>query len=146
MPRPVQGNVYHNPGGKQPLVTVIMLKTGKDTYLFYSGPGGYTAKAAIWRNKLANRQYRILSMLWKDEYKDYPDTFKGKDKTLFDRRASQAMAENAEGVVYVMLPDDTQGTNWLTGTVWDKYEWPNLSSAVIRVVRINPNDDNRAGY
>ena len=42
-----------------------------------------------------------------------------------------------------MLPSDTQGTEWEEETVWDKYEWPNLGSAVTEVIRVNPDNDDQ---
>ncbi|KAI9035079.1 uncharacterized protein KD926_004644 [Aspergillus affinis] len=119
-------------------------KTVKDSCLFYSGPQGYSysSKATQWRNKPENRQYRLLNMNWKipewtDQWKD------DEDIKVLDKRASQAMAELCAGEVVVILPSNTKGTVWHKGTVWDKYEWPNLSSAVTKVTRINPDNDNK---
>ncbi|KAK1139413.1 hypothetical protein N8T08_000776 [Aspergillus melleus] len=115
-------------------------KTGKDSCLFYSGPDGYIAKAAQWRNNPeSRRRYRILAMNWRKL--NWDDQFEGADRIVVDRRASQAMAELCVGEVVVMLPSNTKGTNWKKGTVWDKYEWPNLSSAVTKVTRVNPDND-----
>ncbi|KAH8432113.1 uncharacterized protein LDX57_009759 [Aspergillus melleus] len=114
-------------------------KIVRDSCLFYAGPGGYTAKAAQWRNKPENRRYRILSMNWRDP--KWPDQFKGADREVVDKRVSQAMAELCTGDVVVMLPSNTKGTHWKEGTVWDKYEWPNFSSAVTKVTRVNPDND-----
>jgi hypothetical protein len=52
------------------------------------------------------------------------------------------MARTCSGVAYVLLPTDTKGTQWKSGTVWDEDEWPNMSSAVTKVIRVNlENDD-----
>lgn len=127
-----------------PLPTVegikINLKPLKDCYLFYSGPGCYARKARQWA-KWKKAGHMVLAQLWKNE--EYPNTWQNDE--FFSREffalASRAMAELASGTVYVVLPSDTQGTNWLRGTVWDLYEWPHLSSDVTKVIRINPVND-----
>lgn len=59
----------------------------------------------------------------------------------FKSRASEAIARSCSGTVYVMLLTDTKGLNWHKGTVWDQDEYPNLSSAVTKLIRINPKND-----
>lgn len=121
--------------------------TGK--YIFYSGPGGYITKTNQWINKqikgnnAATKDYKKLDQSWKDP--NWPDQYQMNQPPAvaseFNNRASQAFAEKAEGVVYVLLPKDTTGTNWQKGTVWDQYEWPNLGPGVTKVIRVNPDDD-----
>lgn len=118
------------------------LNVPKDVSLFYSGPGGYAKKARDWA-KRSNSGYKILAQLWtdskyQDKWQDDPDLSK-----QFFNLASQAMAELSSGIVYVMLPSKTKGTDWQKDTVWDKYEWPNLPSAVTEVIRINPDNDDQ---
>lgn len=83
----------------------------------------------------------VLSQLWKD--KSYPSLWQNNEDLSeeFFALASRAMAELASGTVHVMLPSDTQGTNWWRGTVWDLYKWPHLSSDVTEVIRVNPDND-----
>lgn len=110
--------------------------------LFYSGPGGYAKQARTWARNQKNG-YKVLGQLWKDS--SYPDKWQSDQdtSTKFFNVASQAMAELSAGTVYVMLPSDTTGTKWKADTVWDKYEWPNLASSVERVIRINPDNQNK---
>lgn len=116
------------------------LNVAKDRSLFYSGPGGYAKKARDWAKGKKNG-YKVLVQLWKDS--KYPDPWQNDEDTSteFFNRASQAMAELSSGTVFVMLPSDTNGNDWKAGTVWDKYEWPNLRSAVTTVIRVNPDND-----
>lgn len=108
--------------------------------LFFSGPGGYAAKAVMWAYNKKNG-YRTLPSLWKDA--KYPDQFIINHKIAeeFNARASQAMAEVSSGIVYVMLPSDTTGTKWKKETVWNEFEWPNLGKGVTKVIRVNPDND-----
>lgn len=118
------------------------LNVPKDVSLFYSGPGGYAKKARDWAKK-KNSGYKILGQLWTDpNYQSKWQNDEDLSKQFFNL-ASQAMAELSDGIVYVMLPDDTKGTDWNKDTVWAKYEWPNLGSAVTKVVRVNPDNDNQ---
>lgn len=117
------------------------LNVAKDISLFYSGPGSYAKQARTWARNKSNG-YKVLGQLWKDS--SYQDPWQN-DPDLsvkFFNRASQAMAELSAGTVYVMLPSDTKGVDWKTGTVWDAYEWPNLGSGVSEVIRVNPDNDN----
>ena len=118
------------------------LNVPKDVSLFYSGPGSYAKQALDWAKK-NNSGYKILSQLWTDP--NYQNKWQ-KDEdtsTKFFNLASQAMAELSSGIVYVMLPSDTKGTDWKKDTVWAEYEWPNLGSAVKEVVRVNPENDDQ---
>lgn len=63
--------------------------------------------------------------------------------TQFFNLASREMAKLSSGIVYVMLPSDTKGTDWWHESVWNLYEWPNLGSAVTEVIRVNPDNDNQ---
>lgn len=111
--------------------------------LFYSGPGGYAKKA----NDLAKKTGRkLLKDFWVDS--KYPDAWQNDidaSKQFFDI-ASAAMAQVSSGVVYVLLPSDTKGTNWNQDTVWAREEWPNLrggkNPAVTKIVRVNPDNSN----
>lgn len=106
----------------------------KNGSLFYSGPGSYANKDRQWAKRKKAGQM-VLAQLWK--HKNYPNTWQN-DEIIsgeFFALASPAMADLASGIVHVMLPSDTQGTNWLRGTVWDLYEWPHLSSDVTEVIR-----------
>jgi cell division septation protein DedD len=116
------------------------LKPTKNNCVFYSGPGGYSAKAQQWANKKKNG-YRTLSALWLDQDWRDPYVKTPTNAEIFNGRASEAMARSCSGTVYVMLPTDTKGLNWRKGTVWDKDEYPNLSSAVTKLIRINPEND-----
>ena len=51
------------------------------------------------------------------------------------------MAQSCSDIVYVMLPTDMKGLNWHKGTVWNQDEYPNLSSAVTKLIRINLEND-----
>lgn len=109
----------------------------KDRALFYSGPGGYANKARGWARK-KNNGYKILSLLWTDSR--YPDAWQ-KDidaSEEFFNLASRAMAELSSGIIYIMLPSDTHGTDWWHESVWKLYEWPNLGLAVMEVIGVNP--------
>jgi len=54
-----------------------------------------------------------------------------------------AFSEAAIGEVHVLLPSNKKGTDWYLGSLWAMLEWPNLSSAVTRVIRVNPDNDNK---
>lgn len=116
------------------------LNVAKDTTLFYSGPGGYASKArkAI-KARSELKGYQILAMKWKDS--SWQNTWMNDEATSkeFFNICSRALAEKTSGTAYVMLPKDT-GTNWQSGTVWDKYEWDYIPKSV-KVIRINPDDD-----
>ena len=116
------------------------LDVAKDTSLFYSGPGSYAKKARDWAKNKKNG-YKVLPQFWKDS--KYPDPWQNDPDTSSDffNRASQALAELSSGIVYTMLPSDTKGKDWKAGTVWDKYEWPNLGPDVTKVIRVNPDND-----
>ncbi|KAI0172912.1 hypothetical protein GGR52DRAFT_428207 [Hypoxylon sp. FL1284] len=118
------------------------LNVAPNTSMFYSGPGSYAAKALKAINDSNGRPYlegyKLLSRMWKDS--KFPDQWQddaAASKEFFDN-ASQAMAELTSGTAYVMLPQD-EGTNWYSGSVWDRKEWPNIPEDV-RVIRINPNN------
>ena len=149
-------NVLHTHAGSPPGPTATsvpklpsvsdckaQLKMGDDTSLFYSGPGSYAGKAKKWRNADKSRSsYKILGEKWVDpKWQDKWQNDETVSKEFFNI-CSQAMAEASSGTVYVMLPSDTKGTDWHKGTVWDKFEWPNLGSGVTKVIRVNPDNDN----
>lgn len=123
------------------------LSVGKDTSLFYSGPGGYNRKARDWAKKKKNG-YKILAQNWKDaSWQDKWQNDENASVKFFDL-ASTAMAELSAGIVYVMLPSDTKGTNWQSDTVWDRAEWPYLrmekgkeNPNVEKIIRVNPNNE-----
>lgn len=54
-----------------------------------------------------------------------------------------SQAEESSGTVYVMLPSDTKGREWMAGTVWDVYEFPALEQnlKVKKLIRVNPDND-----
>ncbi len=113
-----------------PLPTIEEIKNNlsvpKNCALFYSGPGSYAYKARQWA-KRKEGGHMVLFQLWKNLR--YPSLWQN-DADLseeFFALASRAMAELASGTVHVMLPSDTQGTNWWRGKVWDLYEWPHLT-------------------
>lgn len=112
----------------------------KDCALFYSGQGSYAKKAQQWAMK-GGDGHRVLSQLWKDS--SYPNLWQNDmdASKLFFALASRAMAELASGIIHVMLPSDTQGTDRWRGTVWDLHKWPNLSSEVFEVIQVNPDND-----
>lgn len=90
----------------------------KDRALFYSGPGRYPNKAREWARK-KNNGYKILSLLWTDSR--YPDVWQydADASEEFFNLASRAMAELSSGISYIMLPSDTQGTDWWYESVWN---------------------------
>ncbi|KAI1345682.1 hypothetical protein F5Y01DRAFT_308855 [Xylaria sp. FL0043] len=128
-------------GNTPPLPTVQEcknhLKVTKDTTLFYPGPGGYAKKA---RDAIKIRDYlngyKILGPLWTDS--KWQDQWQNDEKARkeFFNICSQALAELSTGISYVLLPPG-KGEDWQKGTVWDKFEWPNLPSNT-KVIRIDP--------
>ncbi|KAK8062484.1 hypothetical protein PG997_014581 [Apiospora hydei] len=114
------------------------LKDG-DT-LFYSGPSGYASKA---RQAIKSRDYlegyEILAQKWKDS--NWQNQWQNDEQASKDffNICSQALAEKAEGTAYVMLPSDTEGTDFHPNTVWTDFEWPHIPDGV-KVIRINPDD------
>jgi len=110
--------------------------------MFYSGPGGYFAKARAMGASMGG--LKILKDWWKD--KRFPDLYHAnlpaaKMKKFWDN-ASVALAELSSGTVYVLLPANTVGTNFFPGTVWQRLEWNTLqkNSAVKKVVKLNPDN------
>ena len=133
-----------------PLPTIDEIKqqlsVAKDTSLFYSGPGGYAGKARTWA-KNNNKAYKILAQNWKSG--NWQDKWQNDEavSAKFFNLASTAMAQLSAGTVYVMLPSDTKGTNWQSGTVWDSAEWPYLrmekdkeNPNVEKIIRVNPDN------
>ncbi|KAI0182775.1 hypothetical protein EV127DRAFT_448818 [Xylaria flabelliformis] len=115
------------------------LKVEKDTTLFYSGPGGYAKKA---RDAIKHRDYlkgyKILGQLWTDsKWQDQWQNDEQASKDFFNI-CSKALAELSTGTSYVLLPKG-KGHEWQSGTVWDKFEWPNIPSAT-KVIRIDPDN------
>ncbi|KAL4905217.1 hypothetical protein BDW74DRAFT_178220 [Aspergillus multicolor] len=123
------------------------LDVQRDTCLFYSGRGEYGPKAYKWRKGEGRGGYKVLSQMWDKDSKKWPGQYRATEESsaLMDERASQAVAVLCSGTVYVILPSDTRGTDWYEGSVWAKYEWPNLGPDVTKVVRVNPDNDRGRG-
>ncbi|KAF5376869.1 hypothetical protein D9615_007262 [Tricholomella constricta] len=118
------------------------LSVSPSKVLFYSGPGGYIDRA---RARAAKMGLKILEDSWK--VKTYPDTFQASlspaEMSKFWDNASQALAELSSGTIYVLVPEDTVGTNFFSKAIWARIEWPSLqkNSAVAKVVKIFPEND-----
>ncbi|KAI1842266.1 hypothetical protein JX265_006893 [Neoarthrinium moseri] len=121
---------------------------GPDTCLFYSGVfiGGPSEKNVMELRDSRSylHGYRILKETWKDEsYTKLAGKVKPSAKAFF-AQASMALAQECEGVVYVLLGDGS-GQNWPSGTIWANQEWPNLrrGAGVTKVIRLNEKNDNQ---
>lgn len=84
-----------------------------------------------------NNGNKILSLLWTDS------RYHADVSEEFFNLASRAMAELSSGIIYIMLPSDTQGTGWWYESLWNLYEWPSLGSAVTEVIRVNPDNNHQ---
>lgn len=62
---------------------------------------------------------------------------------IFFKLASQAMAELSSGVIYIMVPSNTQGTDWWYNSLWNLIKWSNIGPAVTQVIRVNPDTDHQ---
>lgn len=122
-------------------MNLISQSQARNKSLFYSGPGGYL-KYAIPRSKEMGRY------TWDDFFLD-PQYLKAwsnapaSDFRKLEDNASAALAELSSEVVYVLLPNDTNGRVWFKGTVWARIEWPALlnNPAVTKIMRIDPDGD-----
>ncbi|KAG6809468.1 hypothetical protein H0H92_016124 [Tricholoma furcatifolium] len=119
------------------------LRIDTDKALFYSGPGGYQEKARQYAKDHGNLQ--ILEDSWKDP-KTPEKLTKGmtaeQEKKFWDN-ASQAMTMKSKGKTTVLLPEETKGTNFYPGTVWDRVEWDGLkqNENVDTINKANPNNE-----
>lgn len=120
---------------------------GRNKLLFYSGISEEVA-----RQTLAERAYLSGYKLAKDlfnpatYYDDYSRAHKGNPTAeyLFWSKCSQAAAEMAEGVVYVLLPNG-EGRDWavwLEASYWARQEFAILCEkpTVTRLYRLSATD------
>ncbi|XXH01603.1 hypothetical protein Hte_007963 [Hypoxylon texense] len=116
------------------------LNIAPDSTLFYSGPGGYGAKA---RDAIKARSYlagyKILAQMWRDPSWQNQWQNDAQASKQFFAICSQALAEASSGTIYVLLQQQP-GLDWESGTVWDTKEWPNIRNDA-KVIRINPDND-----
>lgn len=114
----------------------------KDRALFYCGPVGHASKAIQWA-KRENNGCKPLCQLWTN--KKYPDAWQYSmdSSEIFFKLASQAMAELSSGVIYIMVPSNTQGTDWWYNSVWNLIKWSNIGPAVTQFIRVNPDTDHQ---
>lgn len=111
--------------------------------LFWSGCGNEKAKAAI--ADTTNRPYlagydvmrEIFKRKWSANYDEYIAKFAKESASVqadaddsFWNTCSQALAELAEGEIYVLMPgkDDSSGLDWgsRANSHWSKHEYPVL--------------------
>lgn len=123
-------------------MNLISQTQARNKSLFYSGPGGYL-KYAIPRSKEMGR-YTWDDFFLDPRYLKAWSNASASDFRKFEDSVSAALAELSSEVVYVLLPNDTDGIVWFKGTVWDRIEWPALlnNPAVTKIMRIDPDSDN----
>jgi hypothetical protein len=120
------------------------IRVPKDKALFYSGDTGSLMNDAY--TYAQKHGLKVITELFQETWAaPWEKSSDAKVVAEFWDNISGAMAKASSGTVHVLLPTTTTGTNWKSGTVWDRIEWPLLktNSQVHQIIRVNPTNSNQ---